>query len=83
MAGNVKQALKLVDTENTIAGVHVINDNIRAILQAKHPEPAEADERDAPRVEEVIFEEIDGKAIQESAKKTFGSGGPTKADADI
>ena len=88
MAGKVKQALKLVDTDNVIAGVHVINDDIRDTLQAKHPEAAEADERalldgDVPRVEEVIFEEINAKAIQASAKKTFGSGGPTRVDADM
>ena len=88
MTGKVKQALKLVDTENVIAGVHAINDDIRAILQSKHPEPTQAEERalssdDAPSIEEVIFESIDGKAIQASAMKTFGSGGATKADADI
>ena len=36
MTGKVKQALRLVDADNVIAGIHVINDDIRANLQAKH-----------------------------------------------
>ena len=87
MEGKVKQALKLVNTDNVIAGVHVISDEIRASLQAKHPDAAEAEDRvllegDVPRVEEVIFEDINAQVIQATAKKTFGSGGPTRVDAD-
>ena len=87
MEGKVKQALRLVDADNTIDGVHVIDEEIRATLEAKHPEAVPADddvliEGEVPRVEEVIYEEIDAHFIQSAAKQTFGSGGPTKVDAD-
>ena len=65
-----------------------LNDDIRSILQAKHPEPTPAEERVLSRdeithVEEVIFENINGRVIQASAMKTFDLGGTTKVDADI
>ena len=87
MEGKVKQALRLVDADNKIDGVHVIDEEIRASLLAKHPKAVQADREvllggEVHRVEEVIFEEIDAKFIQTSAKQTHGSGGPTKVDAD-
>ena len=38
MEGKVRQALKLVDSENDIAGIHTINSNIKDILKEKHPQ---------------------------------------------
>ena len=87
MQGKVKQALRLVDADNKIDGIHVIDDDIRSSLQGKHPVAVQADEEvllegEVPRVEEVIFELIDAKFIQASAKQMFGAGGPTKVAAD-
>ena len=50
MTGKVKQAFKLVDTENVIAGVHVINDE-----SSPSKERAISND-DTPRVKEIIFE---------------------------
>ena len=88
MEGKVRQALKLVDSENDIAGIHTINSNIKDILKEKHPQGetlnAEVLLSGVPeRVEEVTFERIDGHVIQEASKKMNGSGGPTKIDADV
>ena len=86
--GKVKQALKLVDANNEITGVHDLEDQIIDVLRDKYP-PGEDVHPDAmipgevPLVQEVIFEEIGGEAIQSAAKNVHGSGGPTHADADL
>ena len=87
LTGKVKQALKLVDAESDITGVHSMDDHIRRTLQEKHP-PGEQpqqdvlDRGDIPLVEEVIFESIDSTSVQKVAKSTSGSGGPTRIDAE-
>ena len=88
MEGKVKRALKLVDSDNGITGVHEMTDDVRNSLQAKHPDARDADtgiliNGEVPHVEAVIFEEINAQSIQAAAKSTQGSGGPTKVDADI
>ena len=87
LLGKVRQALKLVDTENDIAGIHKLTEEIRGTLEGKHPNAEPAREtalsmEDASPVEEVIFEEIDVQKVQRASKNTSGSGGPTKIDAD-
>ena len=87
MFGKVKQAMKLIDCENNIKGVHKMDDRVKKILKEKHPEAAEAqpevlENREVTRVEEIIFEEIDASMVQKSAKDMSGSGGPTRVDAD-
>ena len=42
MEGKVKQALRLVDSDNVITGVHEMSEEIKRALQAKHPEGKEA-----------------------------------------
>ena len=88
LMGKVKQALKLIDANNDIAGVHEINEEIRELLQVKHPQGEPAQEQilvqaEDERVEEVIFEEINADRVKNAARNTSGSGGPTKVDADI
>ena len=87
LQGKVKQALKLVNEDNNIDGVHTLTDEIRNILESKHPdpEPVENDNIQPNRniVEEVIFEDIHCDAVKKAAKSTFGSGGPTKIDSEI
>ena len=87
MLGKVRQALKLIDADSEVTGVHEMSDEIRAVLQEKHPEaePAQQhvlDEREIPAVEPVIFEEIDASMVCKAAEQTSGSGGPTRLDAD-
>ena len=88
LLGKVRQALKLVDTDSQVAGVHVMNEEIRANLQEKHPHPEPAqshvlDNSPIPHVEEVVFEEINFRSVQNAAKDMTGSGGPSKIDADM
>ena len=80
--------MKLIDEESSITGVHTMSDEVRQILQAKHPKGKEATQEallpgDASCVEPVIFEVIDGAAIQLAAKNTTGSGGPSKIDSEV
>ena len=85
LEGKLKQALKLIDTNNGVIGVHDLTDNVKRELNAKHPEsePGGPPLENGPSVQEVIFEEITSETIIDSARKTSGSGGPTKIGADI
>ena len=87
MEGRVRDALKLVNADTDVCGVHSMTDTVRQTLQDKHPaaEPAQAEalnNEEVPRVEAVVFEGIDANAVQQAAKSTSGSGGPTKISAD-
>ena len=87
LIGKVRQALKLVDADSEVTGVHVMCEEIRRTLQDKHPnaEPAQEhvlDERVVPDVEGVVFEAITSKMVQKAAKDMSGSGGPTRIDVD-
>ena len=79
--------MKVIDSNSGITGVHMLNDQVRADLLAKHPEGKDAvtnaDIYDIPHVQEVHFEDITSESIISSAKNTHGSGGPTKISADI
>ena len=88
MEGKVRQSLKLIDASSDVCGVHEMSDNVRRTLQDKHPvavDPqAEAlDNSEIPRVENIIFEDINVTLVQKSASTTSGSGGPSKVDADV
>ena len=88
LLGKVKQALKLINEENDIAGLHDITEDIREVLQSKHPNGESVKEEAIlpdlnQTVEPVIYEEINAEVIKKAAKDTFGSGGPTQVDADI
>ena len=86
--GKVRQALKLIDADNDIAGVHSLTQQVRNKLHEKHPESANIEpealiEGEIPEVQSVIYEEVDGHAVQAAAKRVHGSGGPTNTDADL
>ena len=85
LLGKVAQATRLINNEDAIIGVHQITPSIIKTLQDKHPKcsrrSGQAFTPPVP-VESVIFEQIDGKTIQDAAKSTFGSAGPTLIDAD-
>ena len=60
MLGKVRQALKLVDAESDICGVHKLTDEVRQTLQEKHPraepsDPAVLLPEEPRQVQAVIF----------------------------
>ena len=86
--GKVRKALRLIDANSEIAGVHTLDDKVRDELRRKHPggEPARPEaiiQGDAPVIQEVIFEDTTSEAIQSAAMNVNGSGGPTMVDAEI
>ena len=89
LQGKTKQALKLINHDDKITGVHSINQHVRTVLQDKHPEaePCHPEvivtRAEQDTVENVIFEEIDRELVKRAAKRTSGSGGPTQIDADV
>ena len=88
LLGKVKQAIKLIDSDSEITGVHEITERIKDVLKKKHPDGGEIDESavlkdNHPVVESVIFENINQDLVKKAAKTTFGSGGPTQVTADL
>ena len=89
LLGKISQATKLINQDDSVIGVHPVDDEILEILRKKHPKAAHSPSV-TPKVEigteetvqPVVFESIDETAIHDAAKKTFGSGGPTQVDAD-
>ena len=87
MEGRVRDALKLVNADTDVCGVHTLTDTVRQTLEEKHP-GAEAAQAEAlnmgevRRVEDVVFEGIDAIAVKQASRSTYGSGGPTKIAAD-
>ncbi len=88
LLGKVKEAVKLINADSDVTGVHEITNAVRTALQEKHPTGEEIDESvveggHRERVEVVTFEGIDQELVQKLAKTTFGSGGPSQVNADI
>ena len=88
MQGEVKKALKYVDEDSPITGVHEATHDIIEKLRHKHPAPAGPKpramlEEHHPPVQLVIFEGINGELVSKCAKTMHGSGGPTKVDTEI
>ena len=86
-ARKAKKALKFVDEDDSIVGVHELTPEIVTELERKHPKPEPVDEsiilpEQNIIVQPVIFERIDSEAIIRSAQNIHGSGGPTRIDAD-
>ena len=80
LQGKVSQAMKFVDSENDTRGVHPLTEEIKEILQEKHPEARDVSPDilltpTATEPEPVIFEEINGISVYNAAKKIQGSGG--------
>ena len=87
LLGKVSQAMKFVNSEDETRGVHSLTEEIKELLQQKHPKAREVCEeillpQTALEPEDVIYEEIDGTAVYKAAKQIQGSGGPTLIDAD-
>ena len=87
MVGKVGQAMKLINNEDAVVGIHTLNREIKSILQDKHPK-AEIPPADillpitAPQAQPVIFAEISAELVEKAALNVKGSGGPTHLDAD-
>ena len=87
LAGKMSQAMKFIDSENDTRGVHLLSEEIKELLQKKHPKARNINNEVllpsiATDPEPVIYEEIDGTAVYKAAKQLQGSGGPTLIDAD-
>ena len=88
LAGKVKKAMGFINNNNDIKGVHTVTDEIKEILQKKHPKAEPADpsallEVTASPVQPVIFENINADLIKRLSKMLQGSGGPTLIDSDF
>ena len=88
MLGKIKSAAKFVNSDDSVKGVHPLNEEIKEILQAKHPAGKDADpsviyECTAESPEPVIYEGITAEKVQQIAKNMNGSGGPTLIDTDV
>ena len=87
LAGKVKKAMSFINNSNDVKGVHCISEEIRNILQAKHPRAEHPDVEvllkvTEPPAQNVMFENITADLIKQSSKQLNGSGGPTLIDAD-
>ena len=87
LQGKISKAMNFINNEDVTLGVHTITDDIKQLLQDKHPIGKSADpEILLPDVAEtpqpVIYEGIDADAVYKAAKQIQGSGGPTLIDAD-
>ena len=87
LVGKVGQALKFIDNNSGIKGVHQLTRHVKSALAEKHPKgvAAPSDVKlniSAPESEPVIFESISADCVEKVAKQVNGSGGPTHIDAD-
>ena len=87
LLGKIGDAAKKVNNENAVKGVHQLNDEIKQILQEKHPEgrnpvPDVLLPQTSTAPQPVIYEEITSDSVYRTAKNMKGSGGPTLVDAD-
>ena len=87
LLGQVGKAVKLINNNSDIKGVHNITRKVKGILEDKHPPGKKAPsslklEITKPDPQPVIFDCIDAEAVHKLAKKVHGSGGPTLIDAE-
>ena len=87
LVGKVGPAMKFINNEDAIIGVHPLNDEIKKLLEEKHPKGRDVDEgillpHTTPDPLPVIYEEIDAEKVFKAAQKPQGSGGPSLMDGD-
>ena len=87
LLGQVGKAIRLIDNNSDVKGVHKLIRHVKTVLACKHPNAKPAPlqlkmEITAPEPQPVIFEQIDGQMFYKVAKTLHGSGGPTLLDAD-
>ena len=90
LLGKIGPAAKYINNEDAVKGVHNMNEEIKAILQSKHPEAKASDpsallqqSQNDGETENVIYEEIDAELVRRTANVMKGSGGPTQIDSDM
>jgi hypothetical protein len=88
MFGKIGDAAKFINNDDSVKGVHQLNDEIKKTLLEKHPKSREviADillPINEPPPQPVLFERIDADMVQKTAKNMKGSGGPTLVDSEI
>ena len=87
LQGKLKEAIKFVNADDSVVGVHELTPDIIAQLEKKHPK-AEQLKQEAlipeqnHEVQAVLFERIDSEIIMRCAKNIHGSGGPSQIDAE-
>ena len=86
--GKISAALRCIGSLQ--CGVHDISPEVLKVLHEKHPNGNEAEDGSLiqgplPKklAEEVMYENLDGKAIYMAAKKVNGAAGPSGADSDL
>lgn len=82
LLGQVGKALKIINNNSDIRGVHSLTRHVKTVLACKHPDgkPAPSELKldiNAPQPQRVIFEQIDAILLHKIAKSLHGSGGPT------
>ena len=82
MLGKIGQAAKYINNDDSVKGVHPLTDEIKNILQSKHPAGREADqevilEYTSETPQRVIYENITEDKVLKIARNMSGSGGPT------
>ena len=88
MYGKIGDAAKKINSEDSIKGVHPLTDEIKEILQEKHPKSREVDpdiiitQENVPH-ETVMYEEITADLVYKTTRQMRGSGGPTLVDSDM
>ena len=87
LEGKISKAMRFINHEDRVIGVHEPNEDIIDILKSKHPvaKPAPDDcllEPPSTNVPPVIFEAIDADLIYSNGRTISGSGGPKKVDLD-
>ena len=83
--GKVSAAMRWIGTSATgllSASTEVISELVRKHPTGKHADPHSILKGPVDKVEQVIFEEIDGQLIQTCVKKIDGAAGPSGLDSD-
>ena len=87
LMGKVSQAMKFVNNEDSTRGVHHLSEEIKQLLEEKHPKSRDTTQeillpQTAEDPEPVIYEAINSMSVFKAAKQLQGSGGPTLVDSD-
>ena len=87
MLGKIGPAAKYINNDDNIKGVHPLTNEIKDILQSKHPDGRDIDpgvvyDYTAEPPQPVIYEAFTVDKVQKIAKNMNGSGGPTLIDSD-
>ena len=85
--GKLGAAAKFINNDDNIKGVHSLTEEIKEILQSKHPAGRDADpevviECTAESPQPVMYEAITSDTVYRVAKNMNGSGGPTLIDSE-